>query len=215
MKLFIEGLQIAARYWWLLLLFVILGVSLPLLRPEPNLPPPLPGATSVIYYSQKMELPSSDSAPSYSEFIDKELRLKLANGADYPGFFLWAKSNVQGYNDDVFIPNNVTIDTENRKVSVFAQGESSEQAEQNASLLASTIAEYLTTIDDLSLGESNVTFSSTSPETTEAIGPPEVPTNSWGEIVLAAFSGLFVGLVLAILLNVNRLKKKEIQENKS
>lgn len=210
----IEGLQIARRYWWVLLICVVLAVALPFLRAEAQLPEILPGANSSIYYGQSLDMPSSDSASAYAGFVDKELKLKITNGEDYPGFFEWAKLNINGYDPKIFVPANVKIDTETRLISVFAQGESKDQAVEHAELVAGSIGAYLPTIDDLSLGQSSVIFTASSPQTNEVLSPPVVAGSKWGEFVLAAFSGLFIGLVVAIFLNINREKKNSIPENK-
>lgn len=203
----LESIRIAVRYWWVILACVIISVAFPFLRVTPQDPAPLPGATSTLYFAEKFELPSSDSLTIYSQFVNEELNLRLTIGPDYPGFMNWAQENLESYDQAVFIPSNIHLDTATRSITVFAQGNTQEKANENANFVASSIGEYLNSLDDLSLGESNVVITSTKPKTVESLAPIVVENNKFGEYVLATFTGIFIGLLLSIFLNALRERK--------
>lgn len=204
-----EGFRIALRYWWLIVVCTIISVALPFLRAAPTTPGPLPGATSTLYFTEKFELPSSDSLKTYSSFVNEELNLRLTSGPDYPGFMNWAQENLESYDLTVFVPSNVHLDTATRSISVFAQGDTQQEAIENANLVATSIGEYLNSLEDLSLGKSDVVITPTTPKTVQTIAPVEIENNKLGEYVLAIFTGILAGLVLSIFLNSLR-KNKEV-----
>lgn len=209
-----EGLRIALRYWWLILVCTIISVALPFLRVAPSSPAPLPGATSTLYFTQQFELPSSDSLKTYSSFVNEELYLRLTSGPDYPGFMNWAQENLESYDQTVFVPSNIHLDTASRSISVFAQGNTQEEAVENANFVASSIGKYLNSLDDLSLGKSDVVITPTKPKTVQTLAPIKIENNKLGEYVLALFTGILAGLLLSILLNSLRKNKISV-ENKS
>lgn len=207
-----EGFRIALRYWWLIFTCAIISVALPFLRVAPELPTPLPGATSTLYFTEKFELPSSDSLKTYSSFVNEELNLRLTSGPDYPGFMNWAQENLESYDQAVFVPSNVHLDTATRSISVFAQGDTQKEAIENANYVATSIGQYLNSLEDLSLGQSDVVITPTKPMTVQKLAPIEIENNKLGEYVLALFTGILAGLVFSIFLNSLR-KKNKYQKN--
>lgn len=208
-----EGLRIALRYWWLILACLAISISIPLLKTPSNIPAPLPGANSIFYYQRVFEMPTSDAVGSFSTYVDKELNLKITSGEGFPGFFQWAKENVTGFDQEIFIPSNVHIDTETRAVTVFAQGASQQSAIENAKLFANSLRQYMDSITDLNLGQSKVKFISGNINTMNSIAPAQISNNKMGELVLASFSGIFAGLCLAMTLNAFRQRKSSRKNN--